>query len=485
MEKRSIKANFIYNICYQILIIILPLITAPYVSRVLGANNVGMYSYSQAIANYFYLFGLLGVNNYGNRTIAKIRDNEQNMSRIFWEIFSFQFMMGIIVSSCYMGYVMIFVDQNKIVYYVQILYVLSSALDVNWFCFGIENFKLTTIRSMLVRIGTACAVFMFVNSRNDLAIYAFILSFSNILSALVIWPFVIKRVKFVRPSLSRIREHIKQNLILFLPILAVSLYNIMDKLMLGVFAEKQEVGFYTYAERITQIPYTIMLALDNVMMPRMSNLYAKNDTKQTKYMMDNVMLFAMFMSAALSFGLAAVAPVFAPWFYGAEFTRCGLFITLLCPTILFKGWAGVLRTQYIIPTGKDRVFIISLFSGAAVNLGLNFILLPRYAGIGAIIGTIGAEFTVFAVQFYMCRKDIPLKEYMGDGVRFSMIGLIMYCVVTALASVSNNTIITMAIQIIVGVFIYVFLSGYYMIKIKKNPVFVNEGLKILHINKKF
>lgn len=256
----------------------------------------------------------------------------------------------------------------------------SSAFDINWVCFGLEKFKLTTVRSTIVRLCMAAATFLFVNNSNDLWIYTFILSFGNFIAALAVWPFVLKHFHFVKPSWPGIKQHIKPNLVLFWPVIAVSLYNIMDKLMLGMFSTVEEVAFYTYAERITQIPNTLILALDNVIMPRMSNLYANNNKEQTRSLMDNVMLFAMLMAASMAFGLAGVAPVFAPWFYGEAFARCGLFIVMLCPIIVFKGWAGALRTQYIIPAHKDNVYIISLSSGAVVNLIINFLLIPQFNG---------------------------------------------------------------------------------------------------------
>lgn len=486
MEKQAkLKSNFLYSVGYQLLIIILPLITAPYVSRVLGATNVGIYSYTQAFANYFYLFAMLGVNNYGNRTIAAVRDKKDDLDRTFWEIFSFQSLLAIFVSLIYIMYSVLLLKENRLIYLLQSFYVLSSVFDINWVCFGLEKFKLTTARSTIVRLGMVAATFLFVNNSNDLWKYTFILSFGNFIAALAVWPFVLKHVHFVKPSWSGIKQHIKPNLVLFWPVIAVSLYNIMDKLMLGMFSTKEEVAFYTYAERITQIPNTLILALDNVIMPRMSNLYAKNNKEQTRSLMDNVMLFAMLMAAAMAFGLAGVAPVFAPWFYGEAFTRCGLFIVMLCPIIVFKGWAGALRTQYIIPAHKDNVYIISLTSGAIVNLIVNFFLIPRFSGIGAIIGTIAAEFSVAFIQFFMCRKDIPIKEYIVNGLSFCAIGFVMYLGVHALSSVSGSAVITMGVQIITGAVIYLVIGCLFMLKIKMNAFLINEGLKFLHIKKRF
>ena len=472
--------------CYQILTLILPLITAPYVTRVLGAKSLGVYSKSQALASYFFIFAMLGVNNYGNRAIARVRDDRAETSRTFWEIYSFQLATALLSSIVYWLYCTRFASENKLIYLMQTFYVLSGLIDVNWCCFGLENFKLTTIRSTAVKVLTAAGIFIFVKSPDDLWLYTFILSFSYILSAAAVWPFIRKRIDFVRPTWQGIKRHIKPNLFLFWPVIAISLYNIMDKLMLGWFSEDEEVAFYSYAERIVAIPNTLILALDNVIMPRMSNLYAtEKGSAQIQYLMDTVMMFAMFMAAAMGFGLAGIADVFAPWFYGEAFTRCGYFIILLSPVIIFRAWAAVLRTQFILPTGKDKIYIISLTAGAVVNVILNAFLIPVLNGVGAIIGTIAAEFMVCFLQFYMCRKEIDLKNYLINGVSFCIIGAIMFFAIKVLSHISDYAWVTLIVQIVCGAVIYVSLGCFYMVRIRKNPVLVNEVLKTLRIRYRF
>ena len=482
----GIKKNLFYSFGYQFLEIILPLITAPYIARTLGANSLGIYSKTHAFAQYFYLFSMLGVKNYGNRSIARIRDNSTELNKTFWEIYSFQIFTGTLFSAIYITYCAVFCKEDQQIYLLQSIYVFAGLLDINWACFGLEKFRLIAIRGTGVRLISAVAIFVFVKDVNDLPLYTIIIALSIFFSCVVAWPFVLKHIKYVRPHWNGIKQHIKPNLILFWPIIAVSIYNLMDKLMLGHFSTNEEVAFYSNAEKIVTIPNTIILALDNVIMPRMSNLFAKEEkAEKIKYLMDNVMMFAMFMAAAMAFGMAGISDVFAPWFYGEEFTRCGYFILLLSPIIIFRGWAGVLRTQFIIPTGRDKIYVISLTVGAIVNVVINALLIPTMNGIGAIIGTIVAEFSVCFIQFIWCKEHIDLKGYMINGLSFCVIGGIMFALVKALSHVSRSSLITMAIQVICGGIVYITLSCIYMIKIRKNPVLVNEGLKILRIKHRF
>ena len=485
-DKPGLKKNFIFNVGYQILAVIIPLITAPYIARVLGAGNVGIFSKTQAFAHYFLLFSMLGVNNYGNRAIARVRDNRNEMSRTFWEIYTFQFIMSLLCITLFLSFCLFIARENQKIYLVQLFYVSAGFFDINWCCFGMEKFKLTTIRSSIFKVLSAACIFIFVKENDDLWLYTLIICAGHVLSSVAVWPFVLKHVDFIRPTWAGIKKHIKPNLVLFWPVIAVSIYNIMDRIMLGWMSEDQEVGFYSYAERIVTIPTTLILALDSVVMPRMSNLFAKEGkSDHIKYLMDSVMMFAMFAAGAMAFGLAGIADVFAPWFYGDGFKRCGYFIMLLAPVIIFKGWAGALRTQFIIPTGRDKIYVTSLTVGAVVNVILNSLLIPRLNGVGAIIGTLTAEFSVCAIQFYCCRKDIDIRQYLTNGISFCAIGLIMYCVVKNLTGISGSAVITMLIQIICGAIVYMALACLYMVKIVKNPVLVNEGLKMMRVKYRF
>lgn len=487
MAKESrLKSNFAFSIGYQLLAIILPLITNPYIARVLGAANAGIYSKTHALAHYFLLFAMLGVNNYGNRAVARVRHDRKELSKTFWEIFIFQAFTAVISIVLYLCFCLFLAKENRIVFLMQGVYVLGGLFDINWCCFGMEKFRLTTIRSGALKIASVICIFLFVKNKSDLWLYTLIVASAYLLGGLAVWPFVLKHVDIVKPTLSGIKKHIKPNLFLFWPVIAVSLYNIMDRIMLGWMSIDEEVGFYSYAESIVTIPTTLILALDNVVMPRMSSLFAKEGkTDHTKYLMDTVMMFAMFMSGAMAFGIAGISDVFAPWFYGKEFVRTGYFILLLSPVIIFKAWAGALRTQFIIPAGRDKIYVLSLTFGAVANVVLNALLIPHLDGVGAIIGTIAAEFLVCFIQFYCCRKDVDLKKYMVNGISFCIIGIIMFFAVEALSHVSGNALVTMVVQVVCGALIYVSLGCFYMIKIHKNPVLVNEGLKVLRIKFRF
>ena len=273
----SVKKNLLYNMAYQILILIVPLITVPYVSRALGAENIGIYSYTYSIVYYFMLIAMLGINNYGNRTIAKSRDNKEELSRNFLGIYSIQFTLSIIMIAIYLFFISRFEKKYTLIGYIQVIYLISNALDINWFFFGIEKFKLTVTRNAMIKIISLICILLFVKNRDDLVIYTLILSGSTLICQLILPYFLKKEISLVKITKEDIFKHIKPCLILFMPVIAVSLYKVMDKIMIEKLSNVIEVGYYEQAEKIINIPIGIITALGTVMLPKISNLVQKNE----------------------------------------------------------------------------------------------------------------------------------------------------------------------------------------------------------------
>lgn len=237
------KKNFLYNIAYQLLILIIPLITTPYISRVLGTYGVGVYSYTYSIVYYFMLIGMLGINNYGNRTIAKSRDDKVAMSKNFFEIYFIQFSVSALMLICYGLYLIFFAQKEYVqIFLIQSLFIVSNMFNINWFFWGLEKFKLTVTRNTILKIASLICIFLFVKGSDDIAIYALILSGVSVLSEVILWYYLRKEVVFTKDlKLDNLKVHFKQCIILFIPVVAISLYKVMDKIMLGNFASVEEV----------------------------------------------------------------------------------------------------------------------------------------------------------------------------------------------------------------------------------------------------
>ncbi|MBQ9375344.1 MAG: flippase [Ruminococcus sp.] len=461
----TLKKNIVYNFLYQLLILILPLITAPYLARVIGPQGVGVYSFSYSVAMYFTYITLLGLNNYGNRAIASVQDDYEKRSRVFCEIFTMQTMTFCISIALYLVYVGFFSVDKKAAL-IMLLWVLSSLFDINWFFFGMEQFKLTVTRNTIIKVLTVVAIFTFVKTKDDLYKYIAIMAVGIVLSQMCLWPFLKKYIHFVKPKFKDVVKHFKPNLMLFVPVIAISLYKIMDKVMLGYISNMKQVAYYENAEKIINITLAFITALGTVMLPRMTALIsAKREEESSKYLDDSVMLVAAYTNAVM-FGIFAVAQRFAVWFYGDEFAKSGTVMMYLAVTTVLIGVGNVIRTQYIIPNKKDSIYIVSAIIGAVVNLIVNALLIPHIASVGAAIGTIVAETCVFVYQIFCVRKDIHLLLYLKYEIVYIAIGAVMFGAIELLPVFKSDTV-DLVLDVIVGATVYVLLAGLYIFLIKK------------------
>ena len=464
----NVRKNISYNIIYQILIILLPLITSPYISRVLGAESLGICSYLHSIVSYFSFFILLGLNNYGSKTIAQVKSDKTNLSKNFCAIFCMQLLSSVIVILIYIVYIISPLCNYKIYSLIQLLYLFGSALNINWFFFGMEKFKLTVIRNTIVKILSVLSIFIFVKKTTDIYIYIIILSLTNLFTSVFLWGFLKKEIELCKIGFKDIKQHIKPNLILFIPIIAVSCYKIMDKIMLGNMSEINQVALYENAEKIIQVPISIVTAIGTVMLPKISNLLSEGKEEETKMYVNKSFDLIMMIAFPMTFGIMAVCEKFMPLYLGAEFTETGLFTKYLAITVIFVSFANVIRTQYLIPKNKNKIFILSLVCGAFVNLIINILLIPKFSGMGAIIGTIFAEFTVMIYQTLAVFKEMQIHKYIKNIVKYFIFSLIMYLIINRFDSIIENDIYCILTQVVMGILIYSALASKEIIKyIKK------------------
>ena len=266
----QVKKNIIYQIVYRVLTILTPIITSPILSRALGAEKLGLFSATLALVSYFQLVSMLGVENYGNRTIAMAQGDHEKQQKLFWNIYAVQLLSSLLAFALY-GFAFLFIPQERILISVlQGLWLVGSLLNINWFFFGTEQFRLTVTRNIIIKILTVLLIVFFVRKPDDLMLYVLIMAGDTVLSNLVVWPFLRRNIGFEKPQWRFMREHLKPILVLFVPILAMSVFHIMDKSMLDWLGTETDVGYYYSADKVINIPLSIITALGTVMLPRVS-----------------------------------------------------------------------------------------------------------------------------------------------------------------------------------------------------------------------
>ena len=453
----SLKKNIIYQVLYEILVILAPLITAPIVSRALGPECSGIYSYTYSIAGYFVLFCMLGIKNHGSRIIAEKSENQAELNRTFSNLLFLHIVISVVVFAVYIFYSLeISSNVYRIYTLLQGMYVLSALFDISWFYIGIEQFKVTVVRNVIIKLLTIVLIVFCVNTKGDLWKYVIIIAGGTLISQIWLWFHLGKYVKFVKPDRDGILENIKPLIILFIPVIAVSLYKMMDKIMIG-WVNKTELGYYEYAEKIIAIPMSVIEAIGVVMLPRISKMLASGGKEASKHLIQTSMKLNMVLAIAMAFGVAAISREFAPVFFGNEYTACSLLMIGLSVTIPFLSFANVLRKQFMIPMKMDREYTIAVFCGAVVNLICNLIFIPKLYARGAMIGTIFAEIVVCMMHIYSCRKDLPVKTYITTLIPYLVAGFCMYQVVRFTAKVVGMSIVGLVLEVLVGGVVYLFL----------------------------
>lgn len=454
----SVRSNFVWNTSYQVVRILAPLITTPYLARVLGSEALGTYSYTYTVAMYFTYFCLLGLNQYGNREVAKARGDRRELSRTFWSIFAMQVGTGVIVCAAFLLYA--FLLSGPLLVYTLIwgLWVLAEVVDVSWFFYGIEEFRAMTIRNVVVRVAVIAGVFVFVRDVGDLGAYCALQAAAFVVNSGVLWAMMRGRVDFVRPSRREVLSHVKSNLMLFAPVIAISVYTQFNEIVLGNVGGMSEVAYYDNAYKIVVIPLTVISSLGTVMLPRMSSVIARGDEAAAAHYLGASFWLSEAMAFGLMSGIMGVAPEFVPVFFGPGFEECERLMPLLAVIIPICAWSSVLGNQYLIPHERDRQYLESVLVGSGVDLALCAALVPGLGAYGAAVATACAELAVSLAQSAILRRELPLGRQLLDAIPFAIVGLAEYLAVRLVGTAMGATVIGVACQVVAGGAVYLALS---------------------------
>lgn len=444
---------------------LLPLVTAPYLARIIGAEGVGIYAYNYSVAYYFMLIAKMGLINYGTRNISKVKNDRALLSREFSSIYYMQILSTLVISLLYIIYLFFIVNDNILVAKLFTIIVIGTAIDIDWVLFGLEQFKKVTIRNIIIKSLTVCFIFLLVKSISDIWLYALIMSVGYFIGYVSIWFGISKHIKLVKVRWSEIMAHLKPCLILLVPVLAMNIYRTMDKVMTGALSTMTETGYFDNAEKIIQCLCGFIASLGTVMMPRISSMISNNEKQKTIEYFGLSMHYIAFLTSAMAFGLISISNSLVPILFGSEFYKSINMLMLLSITLIFIGWGNVIRTQYVIPYNRDSIFLVSVILGAVVNVFFCFLLIPFYGALGAVIGTIFAEFTAPLYMTIKLKKELPFKSYFLNAVPYLIIGILMCASLKSIEWILNPGLFTMLIQVVLGAIIYIAASALY-IKIK-------------------
>ena len=461
-SESKLKRNLSLQTIFQIINVSLPFITAPYLARVLGAEQLGIFSYTYSVVSYFTLLAMLGTVSYGTKSIASVKDSKKERSKTFWNIFCLQIIVTSIALVFYVVYLLFFCEENYLIANIQIINIIACLFDINWFFWGIEKFELVIWVNVIVKILTVISIICLVKNVADLWIYALIMFLGTLLSQLCMFKFLFRYVSWERIDLSLIKSHLRCSLILFIPLLATSVYHTMDKTMLGIFSTYEQSGFYYNSDKVINIPMNIINGIGIVMLPRISNLRVEQKFYESEKLCINTLELISAAGIAISCGIASVSKEFIPFFYGEGYEACILLTIVFAPIFLVKSISAIIRMIYLIPMSKEREYTKAVIAGAVINLFSNILLIPKYGALGAVIATFLAELGSALIQIYYISGSI--KNFKKAAERFliySFIGLFMILVVRGISCIFLSNLIKLLLEISVGSVLYASLCTIY------------------------
>lgn len=454
---KSITRNYIYNIIYQVLSLVVPLVLTPYLGRVLGADGIGEFSYASSIVAFFIIFASLGTGTYGQREISFHQDDRSKCSEIFWNVKTLGFITSFIALCVYIVFVY-FRCQNKIICLIYGISILNVMVDISWFFQGLEEFGRIIGRNILIRITNILFIFIFINSKDDVNLYAFGICLFDFLASCSLWFFLPKFIN--KPNIKKIRPFTDFPIILslFVPSIAISIYTVLDKAMIGVFTNTSfENGYYEQAVRISKMLVTLATSLAPVMVPRIGYHVEKKEFDIVKKYMYKSYKFVLFLAWPMFFGLYVIAPYFVVWFYGEGFEPVVPLLRISAGLLFAIGINNATGIQYLIPSKLQNLFTLSVIIGAITNFVLNLLLIPRYYAAGAAIASVIAEAVIALVQFYFVRKEISIFKVIICGWKYAISSILMFFALYFVSQFFVHNFINTFILIAIGAAIYLLI----------------------------
>lgn len=472
VKKKSTKKNYFYNLIYQLFLVIVPLVVTPYISRVLTVDGVGKYSFSFSIITYFTIFGALGFGYYAQREIAKNQGNNYLQSKSFWEINICRLIpvSVALITNLVLCMFKTYGDYNNLMLIFSIN-IAALAFDIAFFFQGNEEFGKIVLRNVIIKSLSIAAIFIFVKKESDLWVYALINSIMLILSNVSLWPYMTKYLVKINIKELKPLKHLKGTLILFIPTIAVSIYTVLDKTLIGLLVpgtyteieEGKEIikkysdlenGYYEQSEKLVKMVMVVITCIGTVMIPRNSNEIANGNFEKVKQNIVFSSKLVILIGLPLCLGIIIISSNLVPWFLGPGFDKSIILLKVLAPLILIIGLSNVFGLQYLVPSKHDIQFTIALCIGAISNLILNVIFIPLWWSLGAAIGTIIAELIVTSVMAIMVRKEVNIIKVIISSWKVLIASGIMFISCFYFSKLFTPSIINTIIIVSFGVLIY-------------------------------
>lgn len=461
MKARSITINAGLNVFRTILSLVVPLITYPYVSRVLGAENLGKVNYVNSIVQYFVLFASLGISTYGIREGAKKRKNINELNNFISECFSINFIMAIasiLVLIAIVCNLSIF-DKYRILFFIEAFLICFDLFGIEWVNTVFEDYLFITIRTIFVYSVSIVLTFFLIRNQNDYYKYAMLSVGTTGLVSLLNWLHYRKTCKIRLRFTSQTIKHFRPIVIFFANKLAVTIYVSSDNTMLGLMTSDFRVGIYSVAVKIYTIIKTMISSIYAVCIPRLSAKIGEGDVDGYKILFSQIVSAISLLIFPASVGVLCLSQEIIRFLFGIEYMEASISLSILSFGIILSIFGGLISSVYNVTMNLEKISLQATIIAAAMNVLLNLFLIPRFMEVGAAITTVVAE----GITFFYClirgkglRNVINSKQVFINLVHAS-IGCIEIVLITSiLKSLALTDFGTIAISIMCSLIVYFF-----------------------------
>ena len=411
-KQKSITINFIMNVVLSMSAFIFPLITFPYVSRVLMPTGTGLVSFANSIIAYFALFAQLGIPTYGIRACAKVRDDKEKLSKVVQELLIINSIISVLVYIVFFASLMIVpkMRNNKTLFIVMSATILFNVIGIEWMYKALEQYTYIAIRSIIFKFIALILMFLLVRSKNDYVWYGVITIFAASASNILNFFNAHKYISLKPIGNYNFKQHLKAITIFFAMSCATTIYTNLDSAMIGFIKGVTENGYYSAAVKIKTVLVSVVTSLGTVLLPRASYYIENGLNDEFKRISNKAINFVFVIAVPMMIYFIIFAPESIFFLAGDAYSKSILPMQIIMPTLLFIGLTNIMGLQMLVPMGKEKYVMSSEIVGAVVDLILNASLIPIFGASGAAIGTVVAEFAVWIVQF-LCLRDYIKQIY--------------------------------------------------------------------------
>ena len=427
---KSLKLNAFFNVVRNVLRLIFPLITFPYVSRVLMPEGIGKVNFANSIVMYFYTIASLGIGSYGIREAAKIRNDRLSLAKFTKEMLSIN-MVSTLVSYILLAASLVFVkkfESYRILIIVNSSSIILNTIGFEWLYSALEEYGYITLRSIIFQIISLALTFILVRNSDDVVNYALVSVISNVGSNVCNLIHARRYLDLKTKVKLEIKKHLKPIFLLFFSSIAITVFSILDTSMVGFIKDDVEVGYYTSASKIIRMIRDLFPAISTVMFARVSYYVGTKETQKIKEVTGQIFNLFYALSIPICMGFILLMKPILLLMCGSEFLPAVAVGQVLAPLVILSSISGYLSGAILISFGREKIYMYVEVGAALLDIVLNFVFIPKYGALGAGIATLITELVMFIV-FHISVKN----EISGVKIKKALVQYIISSVIMALA----------------------------------------------------